>query len=148
MVFLFPVAKVPPKKSTDIPSALDLFKQEENLPTVIQGKRVTSLEEARTAVGLQILGWRFVFQKAFFGGRTTPGGIVVDFLVLTPGPATPLLMQSRYWHTIRDRRSKDLFQLARLLRLPNLAPPIEIWDYEVRTLEQTIRVLLKRLGGA
>ena len=148
MVFLFPERKVPPKESTDIRTPLDLLKEEENLPTVIQGKAVQSVEEARVAVGLQILGWRFAYQEAFFGGRTTAGGIVVDFLVLTPGAATPLLMQSRYWHTIRDRRNKDLFQLSRLLTVRGLAPPIEIWDYEVRTLEMTIRVLLNRLGGA
>ena len=67
--------------------------------------------------------------------------------MLTPGPATPLLMQSRYWHTIRDRRAKDVYQISRLMSIPNLANPIEIWDYEVQSLEQTIRVLMNRLGS-
>ena len=78
MVFLFPERKVPPKESTDIRTPLDLLKEEENLPTVIQGKPVQSVEEARVAVGLQVLGWRFAYQESFFGGRTTAGGIVVD----------------------------------------------------------------------
>ncbi len=148
MVYLFPKKKVPPKASTDIPTGLDLIREEENLPTVIQGRPVQSLEEARIAVGLEVIGWRFIYQEAFYGGRTTAGGIVVDFLVLTPGAATPLLMQSRYWHTIRDRRAKDIYQISRLMSIPNLANPIEIWDYEVQSLEQTIRVLMNRLGGA
>jgi hypothetical protein len=145
-MYLFPEKKREPKKEEDTPTRLESEKLEERLPTEIQGKPVSSKEEARIAVGLEVLGWRYVYQKAYYGGRLTAGGIIVDFLVLTPGSATPLLMQSRYWHTIRDRRAKDFYQISRLSRIPNLANPIEIWDYEVQTIQQTIRVLVHRLG--
>ena len=147
MTYRFPVPKKTKKASTDLPSPLETDKLEERLPTIVQGKPVDSVEEARVAVGLEVLGWRFIFHEAYYGGQTRPGGIVVDFLVLTPGPATPLLMQSRYWHTIRDRKAKDVYQLSRLRSIPNLANPIEIWDHEVQSLEQTIRVLMHRLGS-
>ncbi|KKN64478.1 hypothetical protein LCGC14_0490910 [marine sediment metagenome] len=146
-MYQFPVAKAAKSAKQERQRKLKDDKLEERLPTVIQGKPVNSVEEARIAVGLEILGWRFVYQKAYYGGRSTAGGIIVDFLVLTPGSATPLLMQSRYWHTIRDRRAKDFYQISRLSRIPNLANPIEIWDYSVRTIQQTVRTLVAVLGN-
>ena len=147
-MYQFPTKKKrkPPKQERS--AKLKDDKLEEQLPTVIQGKPVDSVEEARVAVALEILGWRFVFHKAYYGGRSTAGGIIVDFLILTPGAYTPLLVQSRYWHSIRDRRAKDFYQISRLSRIPNLAAPLEIWDYEIKTVQQTIRVLMNRLGSA
>lgn len=146
MTYQFPVKTKRKPARQDTPTRLESEELEERLPTVLQGKPVNSKEEARVAVGLSVLGWRYVYQQSYFGGRTTAGGIVVDFLVLTPGSATPLLMQSRYWHTIRDRRAKDFYQISRLSRIPNLAQPIEIWDYEVQTIQQTIRLLVSKIG--
>ena len=145
-MWTFPEREKGKTKSERLPTRIEERKLEETLPTTIQGKPVQSKDEARVAVGLAVIGWRFVYQRAFYGGRTRPGGIVVDFLVLTPGPATPLLMQSRYWHVIRDRRAKDVYQLSRLRSIPNLANPIEIWDYQTTTIQATIRELIHLLG--
>ncbi len=119
---------------------------EENLPTIIQGKPVDSKEEARTAIALEILGWRYVYQRSYFGGSQRPGGIIVDFLVLTPINPTPILVQSRYWHTIRDRRDSDQLSIGKLASLPNLANPIEVWDYQLQTIEQAVRTLRSKIG--
>ena len=145
-MWTFPKRKRRKRKSDDLPTRIQERKLEERLPTVIQGKPVGSKEEARVAVALQIIGWNFIYQRSYFGGATTPGGIVVDFLVITPGKATPLLVQSRFWHLIRDRRAKDFFQISRLSRIPNLAQPIEIWDYELQNMAMAIRNLIHVLG--
>ncbi len=148
MVYLFPTEKRRQTARDKIPSLLEQEGMEERLPASIQGRPVSSIEEARVAVALEVIGWRYVYQRAYYGGASRPGGIVIDFLVLTPGPDTPLLVQSRYWHTIRDRRAKDVFQLSRLRSLPNLAEPIEVWDYELQSIKQTIRLLMNKLGSA
>jgi len=147
-MFLFPTKKEKPAKQEEGPLGVTAApKEQEQLPTVIQGRPVGSKEEARVAIGLEVVGWRYIYQKAYYGGSGTPGGIVVDFLVLTPGLMTPLLVQSRYWHTIRSRESKDFYQISRLSKIPNLAQPIEIWDYELQTIQATISLLRQRLGS-
>ena len=146
MTWTFPRRDRRPGRQEPPADRLDPDAVEENLPLVIQGRPAESLEEARVAVALEIMGWRFVYQQSYFGGTDVPGGLRIDFLVLTPVTATPLLVQSRYWHTVRDRRNLDLFQRTRLAAIPNLAEPIEVWDYELQTLQQSIRTLTKVLG--
>ena len=136
------------KQAKPDPDRLTLASAEEKLPTVIQGKPVGSKEEARVAVALEILGWQYIYQRSYFGGAQVPGGIVVDFIVLTPITSTPLWVNSRYWHVIRNRRDKDIFQRSRLDRLNGLAESVEVWDYELQTIEQTLRTLLAVLGRA
>lgn len=126
---------------------MQMPEDEEKLPAIIQGKRVASKQEARVAVALEIIGWRYIYQKGFFGGRSTPGGIVVDFLVKTPVVSTPLLVQSRYWHIIIDRKDTDLYQLAKIRGLPNLADPVELWDYELQSIDQAIRMVRHKIGS-
>jgi len=136
------------KRAKPDPDRLTLASAEEQLPTVIQGKPVGSKEEARVAVALEILGWQYIYQRSYFGGAHVPGGIVVDFIVLTPITSTPLWVNSRYWHVIRNRRDKDIFQRSRLDRLNGLADSVEVWDYELQTIDQAIRTLLAVLGRA
>ncbi len=149
-MFQFPARKK--RQKQPVPEGRSLIEAaqeaEENLPTVIQGRKVDSIEEARVAIALEILGWRYIYQKAYYGGRTTPGGIVVDFLVMTPGPLTPLEVKSRYWHEIVRRADDDFYRISRLRRIPNLAAVKEIWDYEARSVEQTINTLTLLLGSA
>lgn len=129
------------------PNRLQYREAEEQLPTIIQGKPVKSKEEARVAIALEILGWSYIYQRPYFGGRTTPGGIILDFLVLTPVTATPLWVNSRYWHSIRNNRQDvDVLQKGRLERLPGLNDPIEVWDHQLQSIQQAVRALQAQLG--
>jgi len=122
---------------------------DEKLPTIIQGEGVDSKEEARAAIALEILGWSYVFHAKYFGGQRVPGGMVIDLLALTPVAWTPIWVNGLYWHRLRtNTRDIEFFQRSRLARLPNLAQPVEVWDYELQTIDQAVRTLAKYLGRA
>jgi len=118
----------------------------ENLPLNYQGKPVDSKEEGRVIVALNMMEWGFGFKVAYFGGRSMPGGVEVDFLVYTPVLLTPLRMQSRFWHLIRRDETKDIMDYGKLLRIPGLATPVDLWDYQVGSVEQAIRELTVLIG--
>lgn len=118
----------------------------ENLPLAYQSKQVDSKEEGRVIVALGIMKWGFGYKVSYFGGRSTPGGVEVDFLVDTPVLLTPLRLQSRYYHLIRRDGTKDVFDYAKLIRIPGLAAPVDIWDYQTQSVEQAVRELTVLIG--
>ena len=93
---------------------------EDNLPGMIQGKTVDSLEEARVAVALDQLGLSFLYQYALFGGDIR-GGYFIDFVVEYVPRMIPIEVMGSRWHTgkfagtftdderYRDRRVFDVF---------------------------------------
>lgn len=122
--------------------------REENLPTTVQGRPVGSKEEARVSVALGFLQIPFIYQYEVFGGRDRRGGLILDWLVLTVPMPTPLLLQSTYWHgPARQRGPKDEFAQSKIRRLmPGWADPKEIWDRQVPTVWDAIKVCRQLFG--
>ena len=148
MSFQFPALSRPPARPERAPGLGREPATEENLPTFIQGKPVDSKPEARVAISLEILGWGYIYKASYYGGRTTPGGVEVDFLVLLPIVYSPLSVKSTYYHGIVRSGAKDVFDAARLHGIPGLGPLKEIWDYQARSIEQTVRTLEAMYGRA
>lgn len=146
MTFQFPAPRRRSNRPNREPPRLAYEQAEERLPTIIQGRPVESKEEARVAVALEILGWRYIYQKSYFGGTGAPGGFKIDFLVLTPGTATPLLVHSTYWHVIRSRQDLDILQASKLNQIGGLGRPVEVWDFELQSIQQAVRTLQAKLG--
>lgn len=120
--------------------------QAENLPLSFQGKPVDSKEEGRTIVALLTIGWSFTYKREYFGGRSTPGGVEVDFLVYTPVLPTPMRLQTRYYHLLLKDGLKDIFDYAKLQRIPGLGPVVDLWDHEVTSVDHAVRSIIRLLG--
>lgn len=142
--------KVGKKKSRSSYQVLKLKaeKREENLPDTIQGKSVGSTEEARLAVALGFLQIPFEYQYWVFGGSAFRGGQIIDFLVFTAPLPTPVYVQSRYWHGPEIRKgNEDLLKMAQVRKhMKGWADPIEIWDYELTSVEAAIQVAHRHFG--
>ena len=65
---------------------------------LVQGKMPDSVEEWRTALALDRLKIPYIFQYSVRGGKARRGGIVIDFLVLSPPLPIPVFVQGKYWH--------------------------------------------------
>lgn len=122
---------------------------EEKLPEEIQGKRVQSKEEARVAVALDYLGWRYIYQYPIAGGSRLRGGQVIDFLVFHRPTPRPLLVNGSYWHNPL-RGAEDAYKAAKIRSMTSgrWGSPVVVWDYELRDIRQAIDVLSGRLGRA
>jgi len=111
----------------------------------VQGKNAT-LNEYNVALGLDNLGFEYVFQVNLFGGRMELGGVVVDFVVMTVPLPTPLWVHGEFWHT-GEAREKDLLQQAQVEAEmgSEMLPPIELWGYQTATPELALMWLRRYL---
>ena len=100
--------------------------------------------EWRVAVALEKLHLHFIFQYALMGGRTTRGGIVLDFLVLTDPISTPLDIRGNYWHQPQQRIEDDLF-LALAMSRGQFAEPVIIYGAQLQTIESAYAVMKREL---
>lgn len=124
-------------------------KREEDLPTLIQGQPRGSKEEARACVALGYLQIPFRYHVPWNGGDDFRGGLIIDILALTRPKPTPIFVQSAYWHgPERRKRSVDQWNLARVWQKTRHMwnRPIEVWDYNLTSIEQAIDTLYKLLG--
>lgn len=141
--------KTPKAKHLDFDAIrLKAEKREENLPTTVQGQGVGSKEEARVAVALGYLRLPFNYQYWLFGGRDFRGGMILDFLVFTKPLPTPLLVQGVYWHGPgTGKGTTDKLNMAKLRRMmTGWADPKEVWDYQIPTVDDAVRVLASMFG--
>ena len=101
----------------------------------VRGQRATSYEY-NYALALEYFELEYLFQVDYWGGRAMTGGIVLDFLVFTPGAYTPVWIQGEYWHrpmqADRDRMAAALLAIA----APNWRPSVFVWGVDVMTLDQ------------
>ncbi len=109
----------------------------------IAGSDATDIEW-RVAVVLERLGLFFIFQYALMGGRSTRGGIVLDFLVLTDPLSTPLDIRGAYWHQPKQRIEDDL-GLALAMSRGNYAEPVIIYGGELQSIEQAYATVRREL---
>lgn len=123
-------------------------KREEELPEIVQGKQVESKEEARVAVALGFLKFPFRYRFWAIGAEGIRLSVEVDFLVMTRPLPTPLLVQGTYWHGPgRGRGTIDKLNQARLRRIHGWADPKEIWDYQIPTVWDAVKVLSAMFGS-
>lgn len=73
-----------------------------------------TLPEMIVALVLIWLRLPFVTQISEQGGRMFLGGSVVDFLVQLGGRVVVVRVQGDYWHSLPDRKQKDIMQWDRL----------------------------------
>ncbi len=109
----------------------------------IAGSKATDIEW-RVAVALEKLHLHFIFQYALMGGRTTRGGIVLDFLVLTSPVSTPLDIRGDYWHRPQQRIEDDLF-LALAMSRGQFAEPVVVYGSQLQTIEAAYATVKREL---
>lgn len=73
-----------------------------------------TLPEQMAALGLVMAGIPFQTQIQTDGGRLRLGGAVVDFQVFLGAKTVILRVQGDYWHSLPDRKLKDVIQFDRL----------------------------------
>jgi len=73
-----------------------------------------TLPERICALVFSWLGWTFQAQQNEDGGRLRIGGSVVDFKVWQGTTIIIVRVQGDYWHSLPDRKLKDLMQWERL----------------------------------
>ena len=137
------MAKIPTK-----PRPLDKTPtQTEPEPYPIQGKTPGSREEFRVALALDRLKLGYIYQYGFMGGASLPGGQIIDFWVYTVPLPTPVYVQGKYWHG-SSKRTDDRLKQSRVNRAMKgqVNLPVEIWDYEIPTMDRAYQVCKERLG--
>lgn len=120
--------------------------EQEQLSGQVQGKSASDIEE-RVARALYKLQLPFRFQVDYFGGRSLSGGLVLDFLVLTPLPI-PILVQGEYWHS-GESKARDAYNIARLLDLfkGQIAVPVELFGQDLQSQEDADRQVRQAVLG-
>jgi len=90
----------------------------------------------------------FDYQVSVMGGRSFPGGQVIDFLVRLPPKPTPVYIQGTYWHGPGRTKTGQEFLKQQFVkrRMPGWADPVEVWDYQLRTVADALRVVRKTFG--
>ncbi len=78
----------------------------------IQGKEATSYEY-NFGLALEHYKIDYLFQVWYWGGRTTLGGMVLDFLVFTQPRPTPVFINGKYAHS-GERQKTDFLQQSML----------------------------------
>ena len=92
-------------KITNAPfgKAAKLFTPEDQPPFFIRGIQAGSKEEYWASLALEKIekneGYRWQYQVPIWGGRSVSGGLVIDFIVYTPGQPSWVSPMGRYWHT-------------------------------------------------
>lgn len=143
--------ELPKKRRGRKPRDLRSMKRErkdEKLPETLQGKPVDSKEEGRFGLALMMLKIPFDYQVPVMGGRAFPGGQVIDFLVRLPPKPTPVYVQSTYWHGPGRGKLGQEFLKQQFVRrrMAGWADPVEVWDYQLRTVSDALRVARKIFG--
>ena len=115
-------------------------------PWYIRGIKAASKEEYWVSLALTRLekseGLTWKYQVPIYGGRTTAGGTVVDFVVFTPGRNTWLDPMGRYWHTGRHE-DREQMRIAAYRSHANL---IAWFTDETQTKEIMYNFLKTHLG--
>ena len=109
----------------------------------IQGSDATDIEW-RVALALEKLKIPYMFQFQLMGGRSTRGGIVLDFLALTDPLSTPIDVRGDYWHQAAQRVDDDL-ALAIMMSRGQYAEPVVLYGGELQTEEMAYSAVRREL---
>ena len=102
-----------------------------------------SKEEWRISVALQSYGIPFYYQYSIEGGHSLRGGQVIDFYTPDTLPAWLIYAQGEYWHGRETERQLNISKAEQYFG--GHAKVLEIWDYEHRTLDETLQVIKDRV---
>jgi len=117
-------------------------KNEESLPTSIQGKPVGSIPEARVSVALDRLGFKYIYQYSIAGGTSVRGGQVVDFWTYTAPLPTPIFVQGLYWHRSSKETEDRLKQIDISRRFRGqVNDPLLIWEDNISSVDEAYQYL-------
>jgi len=103
----------------------------------------TTKPEQMVYLALLQLGYKpedISVQQSVFGGRDFPGGYVGDIIVYKPHPCF-ISVKGKYWHSNDEKEFIDDAFLSD--KYPEY---VVIWDYEIPTLDDAIRVVTFRVG--
>ena len=109
----------------------------------IQGSNATDIEW-RVALALEKLKIPYMFQFQLMGGRSTRGGIVLDFLALTDPLSTPIDVRGDYWHQPSQQVDDDL-ALAIMMSRGQYAEPVVLYGGELQTEEMAYSAVRREL---
>jgi len=115
-------------------------------PFFVRGVQAASKEEYWIGEALGRIekeyGYGWEYQVPIWGGRRIAGGLVVDFVVYTPGRRTWINPMGRYWHTGRYEDRMDMINAALKLNI-NL---IDFFTDELQDREHTYPFIKRKLG--
>ena len=111
----------------------------------VRGKKASSYEY-NFANALDYWRLDFLFQIDYWGGRSTLGGMVLDFLVYTVPLPTPVWVNGEYWHRL-GRKQLDFLQqsLITVLFQGRVNPPLVLWGKDVGTFEDAKSTVRRKL---
>lgn len=115
-------------------------------PFYIRGIKAGSKEEYWVSIALDKIqkaeGYGWEYQVPIYGGRGIAGGLVIDFVVYTPGRRTWISPMGRYWHTgIHEDRMQEIN--AALKKGVNL---IAFFTDEISSKDDTYAFIKRKLG--
>jgi hypothetical protein len=118
-------------------------------PFYIKGRYASDLEW-RVWLALLDIGYEedeIMFQVDFFGGKSLPGSMVIDFIVSQPPQHIPISVEGSYWHQ-GERKTQDEYNEARLFVEQSgwLAPLVVITESELLTHEMAVSTVMSRVG--
>lgn len=130
------------------PAVLDLEKGEFDIgegPWYYRGKKASSAEY-RCLMVLDELGWTPDFQVSKFGGRTYPGGQVLDILITQRQPVVYIDVRG-YWHRGAQGEANDARKIFQLRASAPDVTVIVIWDDEAKNKDMLYQKLLREVGA-
>lgn len=112
----------------------------------IQGMMPGSKEEYWIALWLYKMGVDFIYQHSVLGGRTRPGGQVIDFWITSTYLPTPLYFNGEGFHN-KASEASDEYKLATLKKrmAGRIREPAIIWGKDVPTYWSVYPALRKVL---
>lgn len=109
-------------------------------PWQLQGQPA-SRPEYMVGKMLDKLGWRYVFQSPFMGGRKVPGGQVLDFVI---DERRTVVDVRGYYHYGAAKEYKDAMQAAALAQAGYRE--VAVWEEEIDQYRWLENFLTRELG--
>lgn len=110
---------------------------------IVAGKKASSYEW-NVAKALDSLGLEYAFQVDVLGGRSLPGGFVLDYVVYTAPLHTPVYVNGDYWH--RDPQRDYMQQLTLSQYAGTLNPSVTFWGADCDTQEAALQSVKGAFG--
>jgi G:T-mismatch repair DNA endonuclease (very short patch repair protein) len=137
-----------PKKLQWDNTGVALFRKQKYGESEQEALMALAPEDASTPEKM-VYGWLvrqdipFGFQVEVEGGRV-PGGAVIDFVIYLREPELAIRVMG-YWHEMLIQKVRDDLQLDSLIQLGYEV--VDIWDYEVNTVDKLERKMMEVLYG-
>jgi hypothetical protein len=136
-------------KPTYKPTFLDAPKEAEVLGYIYdmngEAKQPGSKEEYRVYQALTYFKIPFYYQYSIEGGRSVAGGQIIDFYCITPPKNTLIYVQGTYWHSGTKGMERQLNIAEASAYFNGEVNVVELWDYEVSTVDDTIAKVKERV---